>query len=644
MNKENVLEDFFVSFNRSLRNASLYFKEHPSFIRSVREVKRKIDSLLDSISPLKVCFTSLSLLAEGKYFEKNKIFEEIAQIFHFRKIQCIEIRKGITIEELIIFLTKVCLPPEIILKEGGLNSILKKERISHLTVDELDYSHLLAGEGDEIENVWPYLLKDAVEQDNFQKISKFADSFESFLQDVDTGDLVESDELKVNINKLFTRLKNREEDKFRKCSKDLLKSLMKSNSIAQKNISDDTKTLFKELRNEEFASALWEELSTDESFNPLNFQVFSQLSAERDQHSIADSFKKISQEQKALSSSLRVRKKIRELLTGSSDAVVSKVYQSTLSSILGDISFEGELTFDHNLLQGNYRFLLLYLLNKEKETEQVIHFLEEILGEWESIVSQRDLEFVKCLVTVLDKKRSDLSYDPIFMKVNRQILYFLAEHPVFQEDIHSDFNELTDYLSGTFLGIKAYLDKIFKENKVGPVLLRLFFQMYSESYFLFKKNLMKKATDINFLEEITKSLAKVDSPASLESLKCIFSIGNDSIKMKALESIEKLSIQDEDFLIEILKKKGMALKKKALQILVGIESTKKRVVEELYSIVSPFGMKNSILLENVIITGEMELKEAREKLTAISEWKYFWNRKVRGESIKVLEDWDERTY
>lgn len=644
MNKDNVVEDFFVSLNRSLRNASLYFKEHPSFIRSVREVKRKIDSLLDSISSLKVCFTSTSLLAEGKYFERNKIFEEIAQIFHFRKIQCIEIRKGITIEELVIFLTKVCLPPENILKEGGLNSILKKERISHLTVDELDYSQLLVGEGDKIDNVWPYLLKEAVEQDSFQKISKFADNFESFLQDVDTEDLVENDELKVNIKKLFSRLKSREKDKFSKCSKDLLRALMKNNSIAQKNVSDDTRMLFEELRNEEFASALWEELSADESFNPLNFQVFSQLSAERDQHSIADSFKKISQEQKALSSSPRVRKKIRELLTGSSDAVISKVYQNTLSSILDDISLDGELTFDHNLLQGNYRFMLLYLLNKEKETERAVHFLEDILGEWESIVSQRDLEFVKCLVAVLDKRRSDLSYNPVFLKANKHILYFLAEHPVFQEDFNSDFNELTDYLSGTFLGIKAYLDKIFKENKVGPVILQLFFQMYSESYFLFKKNLMRRSTDINFLEEITKNLAKVDSPASLESLKCIFSIGNDSIKMKALESIEKLSFQDEDFLLEILKKRGMALKKKALRILMGIESTKKRVVEELYSILSPFGMKSSILLENVIITGEMELKEAREKLTALSEWKSFWNRKVRGESIKVLEDWDERTH
>ncbi len=642
MNKEIALKDFFKSLNRALKNASLYFKEHPSLIRSVRDVKKKIDILLDLVPTLKISFTAESLMAEDKYFEKDKIFVELAQIFHFRKIHSMEIRKGITIEELLAFLTKVYLPPEIILKEGGLNSILKEEKISHMTVEELDYSQLLTGEGDEVENIWPYLLQDAVEQENSHKLLKFADNFESFLRDLDTEDLVENDELKVNINKLFTNLKSREEDKFRKCSKDLLKSIMKNRNVTQKMESDDTRTLFKDLNNDDFASVLWEEISTDDSFNPLSFQIFSHLTAKRDQESIADSFDKISQEQSALSRSPRIRNKIRELLTGSSGDVISKTYQNTLSSILSDISYEGELTFDHNLLQENYRFMLLYLLRKEKETERAIHILEDILNEWESIVNQRDLEFVKSLVTVLDRQRSDLSYDPIFMKVNKQILYFIADYHVFQEGLPSDFDELKKYLSGTFLGIKAYLDKMFKENKVGPVILQLFFQIYSESFYLFKKNLMKRSSDINFLEEITKNLGKVDSPASLESLKCIYSFGNEQIKIKALESIKNLSIQDEDFLFDILKKSGISLKKRALQILMKSESAKKRVIEELFSILSPVGIRNRLLLENIRITKEMELINARDKLTALSEWKSFWNKKLRGETVKVLNEWDAR--
>ena len=644
MNKERVFEDFFRSLNTALKNASIYFKEHPVFIKSVKEVKKHIDTLLDFVSPLNISFTSNSLVAEEIYFEKDKIFEELAHIFHFRKIQSIQVRKGITIEELIIFLTKVNLPSEIIQEKGGLNCILKEEKISHLTVEELDYSQLLTGEGDEVENVWSYLLQDAVEQENLQKIIKFADNFEGFLQDLNTEDLVEDSELKVNIDKLFTRLKSLEGDKYRKCSKDLLKSIIKNNKVSQETESDDIRMLFKDLSDDDFASVLWEEISTDDSFNPLNLQIFSQLTQKRDQKNIADSFEKISQEQRPLSRSPQMRNKIKELLTGSSAAVISEGYQKTLTSILSDISYEGELTFDHDLLQENYRFMRLYFLSKEKDTERAINILDEILSEWESIVNLGNLEFLKYFVTVLDKKRNDLSYDPIFMKANKQILYFIAEHHVMQEDIPSDFKNVTSYLKETYLGINAFLDKMFKENKIGPVILQLFFQIYSESYCLFKKNLMKRSSDIDFLEEITKNLGKVDSPASLESLKFIFSFCDESMKIKVMESIERLSIQDEDFLFDILKKRSVPLKKIALQILMRSECTKKRVIEELFSILSPFGIKNRILLENIKITQEMELQKARDRLIALSEWKFFWNKKLRRETTKVLEEWDARQY
>jgi hypothetical protein len=178
-----------------------------------------------------------------------------------------------------------------------------------LAVEELDYSQLLTGEGDEVENIWPYLLQDAVEQENSQKLIKFADNFENFLKDLDTEDLVENDEIKLNINKLFVKLKSREEDKFRKCSKDLLKSLIKNSSITQKMASDDTRMLFKDLDNDDFASVLWEEISTDESFNPVNFQIFFQLTEKKNQENIADSFEKISQEQSALSHTPQVKKR-----------------------------------------------------------------------------------------------------------------------------------------------------------------------------------------------------------------------------------------------------------------------------------------------------------------------------------------------
>jgi len=642
MNKEKALEEFFKSLNMCLKNASLYFKEHPAFIKSVRDIKKKLDTILGLVSPLKISFTSKSLFAEEKHFEKDKVFEEIARLFHMRKIQSMEIRKGITIEELITFLTKVFLPPEVIIREGGLGGILKEENIAHLNIQELDYSELLTGEGEEVKDIWPYLLQDAVGKIDLQKIIRFADNFERFLQDSNTEKLIENDEIKANINTFFTHLKESNENKYRKCSKDLLKSIIKTNAISPKIESEDTKMLFKDLSNDDFASVLWEEILKDESFNPLSFQIFSRLIEEKEQSGVANSFKKAAQEQRSLSRSSHVRQKIKELLTGSPDDIVSKSYQQTLSSILEDISYEGELTFDHNLVQENYRFMLLNLLSKEKSKERSMYLAEEILAGWESIVDQRDLEFVKSLVSVLDRKRNDLSYEPIFLKMNKQIAYFVAEFEFKGNEIPSAFENVRNYLKGTFIGINTYLDRMFKENKVGPVILQLYFQTYPDSFSLFKKNLIEKSNDIEFLEKITENLGKVDSIESLEALKCIFSFGNDSLKIKVLESLEKLSVQDEGFLFDILNKRGMTLKKEAVLILLRSKDTTRRAIEELFSIFSPFGIKNKILLENVKITEELELKMARDKLAIISEWKSFWNKKLKGETLKVLEEWNAR--
>lgn len=640
---EEALKDFFTSLKLSLRNASLYFEKHPAFIKSVREVKEKIDTLLDEMSPLKISFTSKSLLVEEKFFEDEKIYKELAQIFHLHKIKNIEIRKGLTIEELITFLTKAYLSPENIIKEGGLSQILKNEKITHLTVEELDYSQLLMDKGEEIKEIWPYLLQEAVEQEDIKKIIKFADNFERFLKDYRAEDLIENKDLKVNINKFFAYLKDKEKDKFRNCSKDLLKSIIRSKHISREIESDETRALFKDLSNDDLASTLWDEILTDDSFNPLSFQIFSSLTAKRSQESLTHSIDGKFRRDSLISHSPKVRKKIKELLSDTSTTIISDVYRKTLASLLKDISFEEALTFDHNLLQKNYRFILLNLLDEEKKKKRMTTLLEEISGEWETIVTERDTEYLKSLLEVLERKKSDISSDPVLMKMNRQILYFVAENPVLEGDVSSDFQDVANYLKGSFLGIKAYLDKIFKETKVGPVVLQLFFQFYPDSFLRFKKKLREKSSDIDFLERIIKSLGKVDTPQSLESLKSIFSFGNESIRIKALKTMKQLSVYDEDFLFVLLKKRGVSLKKEAIELLVRDDNTKKKAIDELFSIASPFGIKNRVILENIRIVQEMDLEEARDYLVTLSERKIFWNKKPRGEALKVLKKWDGRT-
>jgi hypothetical protein len=547
----------------------------------------------------------------------------------------------VSVEELKAFLTKVYLSLKDILKEGGFRHIFDKEGIFHIEVEELDYFELLKGEGEEIKDVWPYLLQEAVEQKDDRKIIEIADSFERFVEHSKAKDFIEDKELKGNIDKLFAYLKKKEKEKFRKCSKDLLKSVVTSKDISKETRVKEMKTFFEDINPEDLASTLVEEIFTDDNFDSLSFQLFSTLT-ERKHKKIASAFKKQTKEKKILIRSPKIRQKLKELMTGSTGAVVSAIYHQTLTSLLKDKSSEELLTLDPNLTQKNYRFVLLNLLDEEKRKKRLISILEQILGEWESISNERDLKYLKGLMKVLDRRKSDLSTEQAYIDINKNFLSFLVDSAASEGVISPKLRGLADYLKESFVSSKSYLDKIFMENKVNTQILKLFFLFYPDNVNSLNQRLSERHFDIEFLKKTIESLKEIDSPLSLGTLKHIFSFGNDRIKEEVLKAVQEMSTYDENFLLDILEKENLSLRKETVKILRKNESTLERAVEKLFSVSSPFGLKNQILLENIKIIEEADLKEAEDILMAFSRNKFFWNKDLKREASKILEEWNER--
>ena len=170
--------------------------------------------------------------------------------------------------------------------------------------------------------------------------------------------------------------------------------------------------------------------------------------------------------------------------------------------------------------------------------------------------------------------------------------------------------------------------------------MKSFFQLCPDSMPLFKKNLMMKSSDPEFFDKILESLEKVDSPLSLESIRYIYSFGSDPIRIKALKAMKLLSTHDELLLFDILEKGDYSLRKEALSILIREESMKEKAIEKLLSIPSPFGTRNKILIENAKLIQELNLNEAKNNLVALSQKKFFWNKKLRDEAVKALEKWN----
>jgi hypothetical protein len=68
----------------------------------------------------------------------------------------------------------------------------------------------------------------------------------------------------------------------------------------------------------------------------------------------------------------------------------------------------------------------------------------------------------------------------------------------------------------------------------------------------------------------------------------------------------------------------------------------KKALERLFNIQSPFGFRNKQLLEHTRIVAAKGLRDAEEYLKGLSRRKHFWNKKLREESLRILEKWHER--
>lgn len=640
MDSIEALKSLFASLKVALKNASFYQTEHPAFTSSVEDLKGKIDALLNIVSPIKIGFTPNSIFFDNQNWEEEKTFKEIAKTFHFRKVKNLEIEKGLTRQELIAFISRIILPPTDIYKEGGLQRMLKEGNIRHLSVEELDYSQLLMGEGEEVKDVWTYLLDDAIEKQDDQRMDQVAESFEKIATQLDPEDFAENEELHVNVGKLMRYMKRTQDERFHSCAKVLVKSFVKNKKVPQESKMDKLRIVFADIGEEDFASALWEEIATDASFDALSFSLFSKLTEKDKQERIAEKLKEeVIKDDDAISSA-ELREKVKELLSGTSSPYVSEIYRETLNSLLRDISIQREMQLDRNLLMKNYRYALLNLFVAETDHETKKILLTRILEEWDDIKETGDFEYLKNLASLLRKENGGFSSETIAIKTNKLIADFI-ENAVLRGQTSPYFDIFLDNIEQSSLGVNAYLQRIFSGNKITPYVFQFFFKFFSDSMVYFLINLEEKSPDQKFLERVTESLRLIDTPLSLEVMKAIFPLGNNFLKIKVLRAMQQLSTQDAEFLMPILQKGSYALKKEALIILVKHEETRKQSLDTFFSISSPYGLKNKLLRKHIQIVGEAVIKEARDHLFALSQKKDIWNRKIREEAGKVLEKLDD---
>jgi hypothetical protein len=639
MTKEEALQDFLKSFRLALKSASLYPREHPAFKKSIQDLKGKRDILLKFAPDLKIAFTSRSVVADGKTWEKDKLWEELAHFFHIRRVMSLEAREDATIDDWQAFIGLLSFTPQEIARAGGIRYLLEKERIVPFAVEELDYSELLAAEGVEIKDVWTYLLSESVRERDPQKIRQVAESFPRVIGEINLAKILEDREQREDFGRFFACLKTEAEEEFQKCAAETVKKILRDRSITEEAQLRELREVAAGARDQDLASLLLREMAFSGRFDDMSLDILFRLLGPDKCRRVAGCLEEEARRNPSwLEQSPHLKKRIEGFLAGGMPPSLSPYYQEALSGLLREMSAHKKPALDRDLLRRSYRSMLLNVLAAETRKEAVSAPLAAIVAEWESIINDKDFEFLKSLFGFLEKKADVLSAEPLFGKIRAELTDFIEKSILKGED-RPELYYFVQRLPRSALGVNYYLETIFGESKVTPTVLRVFFHLFSDSIFYFNLNLEQKKSDRTFLERMTESLAEVDSPLSLATLKNIFDLGDHLVKLKSLRAMRHLSTSDEQFLLVLLRKGDLSQKKEVLIILNRGEGRPKKALELFFLIHSPFGLRNRTLFEHLRIADDLELREGAEYIVKLSQRKFFWNKGLRRKAAGLLEKW-----
>jgi hypothetical protein len=622
----------------AFKMASMYNAEHPAFKSSVNDLIAKLEALFVHVNPLTIGFSPHALLIDGRFFEGERTFMDLAQLFHFRKIKRLEIRPGIPHAEFMRFASKIMLPVKLFIREGGAQAIVKNENILHISVDTLDYSILLQGEGEEIKDIWPYLLMEAVEEDDSVKLGELAGSFERVVGKFNTEDLIQNEELHKNFAKFFTYLKETSEEKHRTCAKQLVKTIVSTRKTPTESKFENLKLLISDLSEEDLASTLWEEIIGNAKFDSLSFSIFSRIIDKERHKKIATSLHSLFHTDDPQNRRAETETKIRILLSGASSQLHSEIYRQTLSNLLEEIAFDKKISLDHAHVLRNYRFLLLVLFSQEESPETAMAQLGRVAEEWGRIVQEADFEFLVAFHDVLESRIGAFGAESAFDQARISV----AEHVescLLKGETRPEIDVLVDKLGRSLYGWESYAATLFKDRIVSSSLLLAVFRFFPDHLEDLRAWIKKKSSDGELLGRIAEALGRIDTPLSLDTLKRVFEVGDDGAKVKALQAMQNLTEFDEAFLFPVLEKRNELIQAEALVLLLRHERTKHVAFTKLFGLASPYGLRNRTLLRNLGIVERYGLVEAAPYVRPLAERKDFWNRRIREEAGRVLEKW-----
>jgi len=635
MSDENRYEPFLKSLRVALTNVSIYFANHPIFIKSTQELEEKISELFQSESSLDIEISYNLLSCNREEFKSSALVDEMRDFFHRRKVKSISIEKGVSLQSLTVFLQKVNSSPKDILLAGGLRAILTKEKIVQIKVEDLDYSNLLSDSSLEYKYTWFYVLKKSLATKDSANLQILADNFERMLEQLDLSHPADLGELGSVIGDFFQYLRQNDQVRFLSCLSSLVKLILE---VPGDLISDVNKfkDIFTGLETNDLAGIIFSKLQNTKDFDSLNFNLFSQLVKRENHEQIASSLAGRLAKAKWIKSDPKAIEKIKGIFSLPKDSYLSEVYRHNLSSILSTISLGEGDTFDRRHLNTNYRLMLLDLLNFEVDIKQLDLIFEKILVELSDCFRNNNQDYVVKFIDVFEKKRSEISNLRSYREELDAGVSSFLEDAIFSKQSEFDFSRLISIIRKPTHDGQFYLDKTFKQKLPNRYVFQIFFKFFSKDINRFCQQFKLYSRNIKLAKGIIDNLKFLDASTAIVIFKSIFIFSNDFIKLEILKAMRELSSHDSAFLFEILKTERILLRRQAFLNLVKYPQSRSRLAAELLSLSNPFGIRTHRLKENLEFIAGQPFSEARQYLSRLAKYKFFWNRDIRKKAVDIL--------
>lgn len=631
----DLYQEFLKEFKISLTNSTFYAPTHPAFIASITEFQRKIQKLIGSKESIYLKIKPTSLFVDDKEFQEDAFCRDLAETIHLKKIKTIQILRDVSIQELSIFILGISLNKDLILKEGGLKKILELRQVKKILVEPLDYSKLVQGQGDKVEDAWAYLLNPDNAEKEIMSPHILVEKIKKALTDYDLRELLQNQERADHFIKILSRLKEKDQGLFKEILLTLSQVMLKTKNCSYVENAESFQAILSNLSATDVKELIFSIIKDDQAIDPLAFEFFSSFIDQKTHEAATDMIgAEILKNYDVIDMDI-----VRKLFSSLTDQSIAPLYRKKLFFL--ESQRKQDFILDYTHLYENYRLILLDMFLQEKNIRRLSLIIEKISQHLQE-PSFSNAEYLDKFKEIYDQKVLDPDVGTK-LKETTHMIWSYAEKNHFNSSDFETFNYLLDVLPESTLDEQYYFDKVFHEGIYNKLSIKLFFRFFSEYILEFCSYVQSKAKDRDFLERLSGLLLDIDDHQGFDVLKSIFDISSLPAKVNLLECFKKISIKDKDFFIGLLKNENSTLRKKSLEIILSFGSKNKEAVKVLFSMYYFLSFKNDVVLENLEILEDLYLPEAKPYLMRMSKDILFWNHKLKQKAKRVLKKYNDRT-